>query len=141
MSFGYSVGDFIALAGLVHNVIRKLKDTGGARSIYRELYTDLESLHATLHRVQSLEQEGQGVGGLRQACGACLERIHEFLRTLDKFQSTLRHKKPGDWFHELKTLVDKVNFGVLKEDQVKDFRVSLANPLQRVQIELTALVQ
>ncbi|KAH8743042.1 hypothetical protein BGZ57DRAFT_779392 [Hyaloscypha finlandica] len=140
MSFGYLVGDFIALAGLVHNVICKLKDAGGARSIYRELYTDLKSLHTTLHRVQSLEQEGRGVGGLRQACGTCLERIHEFLRILDKFQPTLRHKTLGGWVHELKTLVDKINFGVLKEEQVKDFRLSLANPLQSVQIELTALV-
>jgi uncharacterized protein YbjQ (UPF0145 family) len=37
MSFGFSVGDFLAAAGLIKDIITCLKDAGGSASEYQEL--------------------------------------------------------------------------------------------------------
>ena len=140
MSFGYSVGDFIAVAGLIHNVVLCLRDAGGASAVYRELCADLEGLGTTLHRIQSLEQKGPAVRGLWEACGQCSDRIREFLGTIDKYQSTLKHGTPGGWVHEAKRFWHKIDWGIIKEDQVRTFRASLATPLQRVHFELANLL-
>ena len=136
MSFGYSVGDFIAIVGLVHKVFTKIKDTGGASSIYREFCADLDGLKNTLDQAQKLEHESHGVPGLKEACQACLEKVHGFIKTLSKYQSTLTHDTPGGWAKELRRLVHKIDFGVINEDQVKEFRTSLFIPLQSAQMAL-----
>lgn len=137
MSFGYSVGDIIAVTKLIHNVIHSLGAAGGAKAIYRELCVDLNGLKSALARVQSFEQEGRGreMVGLKEACGQCLETIYDFLGQMHKFESTLKNTARGGWGYELKKFWHKIDWGVLKDDQVRDFKASLAIPLHRVGIE------
>jgi hypothetical protein len=136
-TFGYSVGDFVAVAGLITTVVRSLRTAGGAEAVYRELSVDLEKLTGTLHLAKSLQSvklEGHGkeIEHLQKACVACLDKITEFGKKMHKFQSTLKNSGSGDRVHEVKTLWHKIEWGVLREDQVKEFKAALAAPLHRV---------
>lgn len=48
MSFGFSVGDFVAAATLVKDIIVCLKDSGGSASEYQELMDELHGLQIVL---------------------------------------------------------------------------------------------
>ena len=136
MSFGFSVGDFITATDLVCNVVKSLKTAGGAKTTHRELCVDLDLLTAALHRVRSHELEGHPneTAHLRQACEACLKKIFEFGKKIHKFQSTLQNGGSGDPILEVKKIWHKIEWGVLREDEVKDFKMDLAVPLQSVAI-------
>jgi hypothetical protein len=137
MSFGFSVGDFITAADLICKVVQSLRTAGGAKTTHRELCVDLKVLTGTLLRVSSLELEGHRseTAHLRQECEACLEKILEFGKKIHKFQSTLQNGGSGDPVLEVKKFWHKIEWSILREDEVKDFKMALAIPLQRVAIE------
>jgi hypothetical protein len=137
MSFGFSVGDFITATGLICKVVQSLRAAGGAKTTHRELCVDLDVLTATLCRVHSLELEGHRneMAHLRQECEACLKKIFEFGKKIHKFQSTLQNGGSGDPVLEVKKFWHKIEWSVLREDEVRDFKIALAVPLQRVALE------
>jgi hypothetical protein len=58
-SFGFGVGDFIAVATLIKNIKSALQDSGGARDDYQELERELQLLelaHAALRSLTSPPQ-------------------------------------------------------------------------------------
>jgi hypothetical protein len=54
MSFGFSVGDFIAAGKLISDIINSLSDVGGSKSEYQELVRELESLQFALRHLDKL---------------------------------------------------------------------------------------
>lgn len=137
MSFGFSVGDFITATGLIYKVVQSLRVAGGAKTTHRELCVDLEGLTATLRRVHSLEREGHRneTAHLRRECEACLEKIFEFGKKIHKFQSTLQNGGSGDPVLEVKKFWHKIEWSLLREDEVRGFKMDLAVPLHKVAIE------
>ena len=72
ISFGFSVGDFLAALDLVATVIDALRDSGNASSQNRELLRELYSLETALIRVKRLDVDDElqaEVIALRQAAG------------------------------------------------------------------------
>ena len=141
MSFGFSIGDFITATGLICKVVQSLRTAGGAKAAHRELCVDLESLIATLRRVYSLELEGHSdeTAHLRRECEACLKKIFDFAKKIHKFRSSLQSGGSGDPVQEAKILWHKIEWSLLREDEVKAFKLDLAAPLQSVTIAQQSL--
>lgn len=133
-AFGFSVGDFIAGAGLIHNIAQSLRTAGGSKAAYLEVSVDLEGLAATLCRVHSLEANGYHleISELRKACEACLDKITEFEKKIAKYEVTLKNGGSGYRVQGVKELWHKIEWGVLREQEVKEFKTALNTPLQRV---------
>jgi len=56
MSFGFSVGDFIAAGTLIKDIVTCLKDSGGAVSQYQELMRELDGLQHALDKIERLKE-------------------------------------------------------------------------------------
>ncbi|KUJ10036.1 uncharacterized protein LY89DRAFT_710862 [Mollisia scopiformis] len=72
MSFGFSVGDFLAVGTLVADITKSLREAGGSKSEYQELLRELESLNHALKHLDRLP---------KNAASANLESIK---KTADK---------------------------------------------------------
>jgi len=59
MSFGFSVGDFLAVAQLAYQLGKALSDTKGAAKAYQELITELNVVHKVLLQVDDLRAANQ----------------------------------------------------------------------------------
>ncbi|MCJ1396035.1 hypothetical protein MMC18_008922 [Xylographa bjoerkii] len=55
MAFGFSIGDFLAVAKLIVDVGSSLQDVGGSTSEYQELQRELQSLQRALLHVEKLQ--------------------------------------------------------------------------------------
>ena len=58
MSFGFSVGDFIAVGSLIKDISSCLQDAGGSKTEYQELLRELECLQQALHHLDKLQNGG-----------------------------------------------------------------------------------
>ncbi|CZR54199.1 uncharacterized protein PAC_04082 [Phialocephala subalpina] len=68
MSFGFSVGDFLAAAALIKDIVTCLGATGGAASRYQELMLELDGLQRALDKIEHLEAppgRTEGINGLK----------------------------------------------------------------------------
>lgn len=62
MSFGFSVGDFIALGKLIVDITTCLKNVGGSKSEYRDVVLELEYLQKALAHLDRLRPQGDSLG-------------------------------------------------------------------------------
>ena len=111
MSFGFGVGDFIAVGGLCWKVYKKCRESPGN---YAQLASEVSSLHAVIKETeellpeQSLSPKEQARSlQLQQGCEKVLEDLEE---SLSKYES-LGTKAQRAW--------DRFNFGM---EDVKDMR-------------------
>jgi hypothetical protein len=76
--FSFSAGDFIAAIGLIRDVTRALRDSGGALEECRELIYELHGLETALLEVKALDfevdQRAQRVA-LRHAATHCQNTV------------------------------------------------------------------
>ena len=91
MSFGFSVGDFIAVTQLIADVIKSLRETGGAKSEYRELLRELDGLQCALSHLKSLSSRnpGQTLESIKYAALSCRKAIEDFLGKISKYDGSL----------------------------------------------------
>lgn len=142
MSFGFSSGDSITAITLIHKVVQSLRTASGAKAAHRELCIDLEGLTNVLRRVNNLELQGHGdeTAHLRHECEACLKKIFDFGRKIQKFRPSLQSDELEDPVYEVERFWHKIEWSLLKEDEVKAFNMDLAPHLQRVEMEQNILL-
>lgn len=58
MSFGFSVGDFLAAGTLIADITNSLREAGGSKSEHQELLRELESLNHALKHLDKLPTDG-----------------------------------------------------------------------------------
>ena len=92
MSFGFSVGDFIAAANLIARVISSLSEAGGSNVQYQRLSVDLHTLSSTLRQVDRLEAvDGleATVNAIKAAALSCQLPLREFLESIGEYDKFL----------------------------------------------------
>lgn len=92
MSFGFSIGDFLAAAGLIAQVVTALHEAGGSSSQYRRLILELYSLGRSLEEVDRLEPvEGleSTIEAIKATALSCQLPLHEFLDGIKKYDRSL----------------------------------------------------
>jgi hypothetical protein len=93
MSFGCSIGDFIAAAELITNITNSLRDAGGSKSEYQELVRELEYLQSTLQHLDRLgsskSSSSTTLDSIKCAALSCRNPLQEFLHKIEKYDKSL----------------------------------------------------
>jgi hypothetical protein len=92
MSFGFSVGDFLAAADLIVKVISAIREARGSASQYQHLAFKLGFLDRALRDVDQLEPvEGLEamVGAIKVTALGCKLPLREYLESIEKYDKSL----------------------------------------------------
>jgi hypothetical protein len=125
MSFGFSVGDFVAVGKLVGDITRCLQSVGGAKSEYQELIREFMSLDAALRRLDRLENSTNAPTNLcaiKCAALSCRFQLEYFLAKAKKYERSL-----GFWnkSHIVRSTTDKLKWEFGLKDDIKRLQTYL----------------
>ena len=125
--FGVSAGDIIAAIGVVRDLIKALRASGGASQEFTGLMLELYSLETALLDVKALhlatEQERHQTA-LRQAATQCQRTVDRFLRGLRKYQPYLGNPNGS---HGWKDVIRKIQWQMCKQDELVKFRAEVGS--------------
>ena len=119
MSFGFSVGDFIAAGKLIADITSCLKEVGGSKSEYHNVVLELECLHKTLvhlDRLQSRQGNSPTADSIKYAALSCRRPLEEFLAKLQPYEASLGARATGSAW---KAPIDKVRFRLGGSDEIR----------------------
>lgn len=123
MSFGFSVGDFLAAGKLIFDITASLSESSGSKSEYQELLRELDSLSRALKHVENLGRHTgvstSTINSIRCAALLCRHPLEDFLGKVRKYEASL-----GVWGTEkgLKGVGKKVEWALRKKDDVRMLR-------------------
>ena len=93
MSFGFSVGDFVAAAGLAYKLVVALSESSGSSMEYQQLIQDLGCVHRTLVQVEQMQEAKQlsqsTMNALRHQVAAARAPMEVFLAKTEKYRQSL----------------------------------------------------
>ena len=87
MSFGFSVGDFLAAGKLISDVISSLR--AASVSEYRELILELDGLERALYEIEHMKcnsSQEAAVNAIKVAALMCQHPLDDFAGKLRKFE-------------------------------------------------------
>jgi hypothetical protein len=124
MSFGFSVGDFLAVGKLIVDISSCLKEVGGAKAEYQDLIRELECLQqALIHFDRFRPNESVDVDSIKYTALSCKRPLEEFLCKLRRYDTSLGPSATGrPW----KVPVDKVRFMLGQKDDVRKLQSYLS---------------
>jgi hypothetical protein len=119
MSFGFAVGDLIAVGKLIKDITTCLQSVGGAKSEYQELSWELEALDAALRYLDRLESGTSASTTLQSIkCAAllCRNPLEEFLAKARRYDDSL-----GIWDRskKIKQATDKFRWPFGRSEDIK----------------------
>jgi hypothetical protein len=125
MSFGFSVGDFLAVGKLIADITTCLKDVGGSKSEYRDLIVELECLQKALVHLDQLKPQGDArcTDSIKYAALSCRRPLGEFLAKLKRYEPLLGPRAIGSSW---KAPVDKVRFLISEKDEIRKMQSYLS---------------
>ncbi|KAK3902573.1 hypothetical protein C8A05DRAFT_33716 [Staphylotrichum tortipilum] len=136
MSFGFSVGDFLAVGKLIADITSCLKEVGGSKSEYRDVVLELDCLHKTLVHLDRLpSQQGNSLtaDSIKYAALSCRRPLEEFLGKLKRYEASLGPRATGSTW---KAPVDKVRFRFGGSDEIRKMQNYLSVHIGTVNILL-----
>ena len=93
MSFGFAVGDFIAVGKLVYDISDFLKTASCADKDYQKLLKTLELLEKALHHLETLRTgpntSQDDIDSIKYAVAACKAFLEDFLKQCRKYDAAL----------------------------------------------------
>jgi hypothetical protein len=117
MSFGFSVGDFLAVGKLIADITNSLREAGGSTSEYQELLRELDSLNHALKHLNKLPTNGASANleSIKYAALSCRRPLEQFLRKIEKYEKAL-----GIWggANPIKKTADKLRWAFGEKDEV-----------------------
>lgn len=125
MSFGFSVGDFLAAIELVHDLATALSDGHGSNLKFQGLVQELYSLERVMVEIKNLEVSPELESRLwmvQQAASHCQTAIGNFLQKSDVYMRCLRQGGSANWW---KDAFYKIKWAVYKADDVDELRACL----------------
>ena len=122
MSFSFSVGDFIAVATLIKDIVVCLKDSGGSASEYQELMDELHGLLLVLDKIEHLEGQTEAITSIKVAALNCNFVLQDFRRKLEPYDKSLERGKTRGW---IKDSTRKVRWELTMKTEVQNLRAYL----------------
>ncbi len=123
MSFGFSVGDVLAVGKLIADIASCLKDVGGSKSEYRDLVLELECLHKTLVHLDRLpSRQGSSAptaDSIKYAALSCRRPLEEFLGKLKRYEASLGPRATTATGSTWKAPIDKVRFRLGGRNEIR----------------------
>jgi len=119
MSFGFSVGDFVAVGSLIKDISSCLQDARGSKAEYQELLRELECLQQALHHLDKLQNGGSSstnLDSIKYAALSCRRPLEQFLGKIRKYDTSL-----GVWGKDgfIKSTADKLRWGFGQKEEVR----------------------
>lgn len=124
VSFGFSVGDFLAALNLVETVIVALRETSEARTSFRSLIDELYVLESAL-RVKRLDVDNSlyiKKLALQQAASQCQRTIDLFYTKVQKYQPYLQQDGTSS---KLKDAWARIKWATCRKGDVDTFRAEI----------------
>jgi len=142
MSFGFSVGDFIAGAVLITEIVEALQ--GSAIFEYHELELELHGLKRALHEIEHLSSppgHEAAVNGIKAAALMCQYPLEEFKKTLAKYHSlgVTTDSEQNAKFARVKSWGRKAQWSVSMEKEVQKLRAYIAAHVGSLNMRLATL--
>jgi hypothetical protein len=137
MSFGFSVGDFIATGLLIKDIICSLKASGGATSEFQELIRELDGLQKVLDMIEGLDgTSGQSfvIDGLKIAALNCQFVLDGFRTKLKKYEAGLGQARSAG---RLKDGATKIKWTLMMKKDVQDLRAYLSGHTSSLNLRLS----
>lgn len=125
MSFGFSVGDFIAVDRLITQITPSLKASVGSASDYQELQLELSGLQLVLHKVEHLKgspTQVPAINGIKVAALNCQFVLESFSERLKKYEKSLEYGHSHGWVVDT---AKKIKWEVAMKREVQDLRAYL----------------
>lgn len=136
--FGISVGDFIAVTELVHDVARALKDSTGSRTRFLNLIEEFERLEQALLAISTLQApEGfeEQLVIIKTSAARCEGVILAFLHKHSKFHAAFESEKSKHWW---RGALKKVEWQLYKKDDVAETHRALQSHTGMIGMLLSA---
>lgn len=132
MSFGISVGDFIAAATLAANLIQALSRTRGSSAEYQAIIQDLDGVRQTflqLDQMQATNLLAQAtINALLHLTKSSMDIMKQFLDDIDKYRPSLQDggstSAVRDVFRKMEWSVSKKSASVQKFREILQFRLT-----------------
>lgn len=133
--FGVSIGDFIAVGSLTHQIITALSDSRGSKAEYKDLISLLSSLKWALQAVSGQFFElasSEGVdaafgNGLKHQLGLCTKTMEDFLLSSQKYTESLL---PDDRKKNFRKEFRKITWCLFKKEDVQQLYSTLQGHIQ-----------
>lgn len=136
MSFGFGVGDFIAVGTLVRDIVGSLQDAGGSKSEYQEILRELESLRRVLIHLDTLQPQGQNpttINAIKFTALSCRIPLEEFLSKIRRYDKTL-----GTWskLGSVRSVKDKLKWSLTHKDEIVKLQLYLSVHVGMINVSL-----
>ena len=143
MSFGFSIGDFIAISGLIRTLADALDSDTGSRAQYSRLLDELKSLHSAFLAVEGVLQKlrrdekphASTINAITLEIGCSRKLIEDFNADTKKFRESLHH---GDSSKKFKDAWRKISYKIFKEEDVAMLKDSLGRRVGAINLLLAA---
>ena len=133
MSFGFSVGDFVAGASLAYDLIIALSSSRGSSMEYQQLIQQLYIMHKTCMHVEQIRSSNQMTHATLNATVLIVKNISKqieaFLRKTEKYRKSLRAGGSGSI---AKDAWRKVGWSLFKPTEVKKLKEDLQSAMSQL---------
>jgi hypothetical protein len=138
MSFGYSVGDFIAIGSLLFKIGATLRDSTGSSADYQELVIRFDCFEELLKTVHCQITSSQLPRAAAQAIIAhvlkCEPLLRKFDTTTEKYKKSLSRGGSGK---KLKDSWRKIGWGMYKRDEILELFEGLGKQMDAINLLLS----
>jgi hypothetical protein len=119
MSFGFSVGDFLAVGTLLFKIGATLRDSTGSSAHYQELLLQIDSFEKLLKIVDchivSCQLPSSTERALKEHVSNCAQLLQKFYKVTEKFKRSLRQGGSGKY---AKDTWRKIGWGMYKKEDI-----------------------
>lgn len=141
MSFGFSVGDFLAAGATIKNIVDALR--GEATFEYRELELELHGLQRALTEIEHLRsgngQDEAALNAVKVAALMCHYPLEEFRSKLSRYQVLSSQGGTPTRLDKLKGWGRKAQWNLCTEDEVQKLRAYIAGHTASLNMRLLTL--
>jgi hypothetical protein len=119
MSFGFSIGDFLAVGKLIVEIQSSLSDTQGSKSEYQELVRELEALQSVLRHLDKLQQSNAPsptLDSIKYAALSCQRPLEDFLGRIAEYDKSLGIWEKKNAFSKT---ADKLRWTFRQKDDIR----------------------
>lgn len=138
MSFGFGVGDFIAVGKLVADICSSLKSSGGSRSDYQELQRELDILSQILDQLRRLppHSTNASLDQLKISALTCQQTLEEFQDKWKKYERSLGVTSSSS---RMRGITSKILWGAEEQAEVQKLQTYLQRHNAMINTQLLQL--
>lgn len=136
MSFGFAVGNFVAVGKLIKDITTSLRSVGGAKEDYQEIIREFETLDKVLRSLRDLEAttgNSNTINSIIFTAISCRLPLEKFLEKTQKYEKSL-----GLWSSSsnVKGAKDKLRWSLSIKDDTKTLQSYLGIHLATINVLL-----